>query len=848
MAQIGQLSIKSRLMLLVLGASLGALLILGGLSWLRFRNAFQTQVFEHLISVRAAKGKQLETYLGDIQSHVATLSEDQMVVAAMVELGSTYRDLQSEAIADEQLTAIEKYYTDEFLPALAENVESVQILANYRPTTQAAQYLQYQYIVSNTAADEADLDAAADESAYSTVHGRYHPLFRNLIQQFGYEDLYLIDFNTGDVVYSVQKKSEYATSLDRGPYRRSNLSTVIEAVRNDPGRGFVQVADYQPYVPAYSAPAGFFAAPIYNGPHIVGILAIQLPTENINSLLTGDQEWQQDGLGETGQVYLVGDDFLMRSMARPLIEDAAAYQETLERIGLSPQTVNLVERLNTSILLHPVETAAVDAALTGDISTQIVEDYRGVSVLSSYAPLRLNGLRWLILAEMDQAEAFSPVTQLQVYMGILGVILILLIAWLSNFAAQSFVSPIQKLLDITDRIRAGERDLEIEIGDDSRLDRLEEALQGLLQDLHTQEALVAEKTAANKALLHNMMPTMMAARMMAQETRPIAESAQQVTILVARISSFGSLAQTQSSEAIAAICDRLVRSFDDRARYYGLDTQLTLDETYIATCGLSQTFLDHQERTLNFALDLIRLLEAGSLDFPAGLEVYIAIHSGPVTMGVVGEAKFMYKLLGGTITTVLRLNPLGETANSILVTQPIHDRLRERYWMVPLPAVTVAGVGSVARWRIFTQTAAFTQQMERVQTSFALLLPQLSALAERFYGHLMQTSPLVHTRLMQSLEDPQAQFIDGLKGIVSGLGTLEELLTKVQQWGKQQAHPWSDDNDKEVEVSFLWALASTLAADLTPEVEQAWRTLYHLLSGVFQEATAHPYLKKLEAV
>mgnify|MGYP001798460364 CR=1 FL=1 len=44
-------------------------------------------------------------------------------------------------------------------------------------------------------------------------------------------------------------------------------------------------------------------------------LAVRLPTLVLSALLTGNQEWAQDGLGETGHVYLVGDDFLMRSVA-----------------------------------------------------------------------------------------------------------------------------------------------------------------------------------------------------------------------------------------------------------------------------------------------------------------------------------------------------------------------------------------------------------------------------------------------------------------------------------------------------------------------------------------------------
>lgn len=836
MARINQLGLKSRLMILLLGVSFASIVVLGALSWLRFRSVFRKQAFDHLVSVRAAKGKQLETYISTLQGHVATLSEDRMVVAAMVEMGSAYRELQNQVISDDWLTSLERYYRDEFLPTLAENVESVQIVANYRPTSQAGQYLQHHYLVNNEAADAADLIDAADGSRYSAVHARYHELFHHIVREFGYEDLYLIDFNSGEVVYSVHKQVEYGTSLDRGPYRRSNLAAAVEAVREDPGQGFVQAIDYRPYVPAYSSPTAFFAAPIYNGPHLIGVLAVRLPTQEITALLTGNQEWSQDGLGETGQVYLVGDDFLMRSVARPLLEDAKDYQETLERIGLSPQTVNLVEQLDTSILLHPVETESVESALAGTIATRVIDDYRGVSVLSSYAPLRLAGLRWIILAEMDRAEAFGPLTALQIYMGILGVILVLLVAWLSNFAAQNFVSPIQKLLDITDKIRAGERDIEIEIGDDSRLDQLEDALQGLLQDLQVQESLVTEKAAANTALLNNMMPPAIAARMV-QEGRPVMEALQQVTLLVVRIGGLSLGETAQQVDRMAAVYDRLIRRFDEKARYYGVDTQLTLDSTYIASCGVAQVFLDHQERTVDFALELVRLVESEQEAFPASIDLQIGIHTGQVVAGALGGDKFMYKLLGPAMAIAQSINQQGGAINSILVTKPIYERLKDRYLLVPRPPVKVPEVGAVSAWMVFTQTERFNQQVKLVQVSSQKLMAQGDGWANHFFNRLLTLAPNYKTWVPDDVEYRNAQAAEVLQTFVKGLNQLEQLLPTLQTWGHEaNAHNLSDSDFEAVDEALVWALEKALGIELSPDLEQAWLSMSALLSGVIREA------------
>ncbi|NET48733.1 MAG: hypothetical protein F6K09_08405 [Merismopedia sp. SIO2A8] len=874
-------------MVLVLGISLGALLTSGILSWLQFRSAFQTQVFERLNSIRAAKGKQLEFYLETLSGHIATLSDDRMVVSAMVELNAAYRQLNNEAIADNWLTDLEQYYTDDFLPDLAENTQSTQLASNYRPTTQAGQYLQYQYIANNVSATAVNTDDAGDGSDYSRIHARYHPHFRHLTLEFGYTDLYLINFTTGDIVYSTRKSVDYATSIDRGPYRRSNLADVVAAVRNDPGPGFVQVEDYRPYIPNYAAPTAFYAAPIYNGPHIVGILAAQLPTDRIQSVLTGHQEWEQDGLGETGQVYVVGADVLMRSSDRTLLEEPDTYHNRLKRLGLAPQTLHLAQALNTSILLHPVDTTATEAALAGTIDTEIITDYRGVPVLSSYAPLRLQGLRWAILAEIDQTEAFGPVNTLQIYMSILGVILILLITWFSNFAAQSFAQPIQILLDVADRIRQGERDVEIEIGSDLKSDQLEESLQGVLQDLHAQEILTAAKEAINETLRQNLMPKAMAKRLQ-QEPLPIADSLQQITIVVVRLSGLQDMIRTAAPGAIAESMHHIIQIFDEKAKTYGLETQLTIDNTYLATCGNSQLVLDHQERAVNFALDLVRTVEADTTEFPSTLDLQIGIHSGSAIAGVIctgnqdrkathsksvnnqvvnsqsvnskpiynhpadvkTDSKLMYKLWGDTITIAMELNLQGGASNSILVTQPIRDRLQDQYLLVPTPFLHVKDIGAIGRWMVFTPTHQFEYHVDLLQTCLAQLLPQAPVTTKHFYTYLLDREPelagiLLGPQCKQDILDQidhyQTSLFQLLQTVVTGLGTIDKLLPTVQRWGQEYTQhygqPLEHQHYEALYNALIWAFDKTPGVDLSLEVTQAWHTGYLFLRGVMEEAT-----------
>ncbi len=694
---LNRLRVKSKLIALLVGVSLGSLLIGGTLSWLRFRQEFEAQVFDHLTSVRASKGTQVEAYIKRLRDQLEVLGEDRTVVSAMVEFNAAYRGLQNEVIPNEWIEGIETYYARDFLPALAENVDGPQILANYRPLTQAGQYLQYSYVLAGANEGDSSTSATGD-SAYAQHHNTYHPFFQNLIDKYGYDDLYLINFDSGEIVYSVSKHPDYATSLDRGPYRRSGLAEVVEAVRNNPGRGFVQVVDFEPYVPRKAAPVAFLGTPIFNGPHIVGIVALQLPPDRINDILVGTQAWEDEGLGETGQVYVVGEDTLMRSVSRELLEDADTYRENLRKVGLSSETVDLVYNLNTSVLLQPVDTIATKNAMLGEADTEIIPDYQGKQVLSAYAPLKLEGLRWAILAEMDKAEALGPVTMMQIYMSTAGVIIVLAVALLSGFIAQAFASPVSRLIEASKKIQAGKPVGDIPIGGDDEFSQLGKSFKELAHTLENQGGLIEQKRLENDSLLKNILPAAVVSRFR-QGDEPIVDMVQQATVLSAKI-----LGLTSSSESIAVALNALVSEFDQVAKQSGLEPQGTTDGTYLAICGLSDVHFDHQERGLRVAQNLLEIVQRTNDRYQVSLSLQMGLHSGAFMAGVIGTDPFVYKLWGDTIQLATKL-PDQAQPNQIVVTQPIYERLKDHHQLSSHGSIATEAMETLPTWHLVTDKA-----------------------------------------------------------------------------------------------------------------------------------------------
>ncbi len=103
------------------------------------------------------------------------------------------------------------------------------------------------------------------KDAYVAAHRLYHPIFRDYLKKFGYYDIFIINEKTGDIIYSVSKEIDFATSLLTGPHKKSNLANAFRATKGSTDSEFIRAEDYSPYLPSYNSPAAFITTPIFDG-------------------------------------------------------------------------------------------------------------------------------------------------------------------------------------------------------------------------------------------------------------------------------------------------------------------------------------------------------------------------------------------------------------------------------------------------------------------------------------------------------------------------------------------------------------------------------------------------------
>ena len=270
--------------------------------------------------------------------------------------------------------------------------------------------------------------------------------------------------------------------------------------------------------PSYGAPAAFVGSPIYEGEQRIGVLVFQLLVQQINEIMTGGQNWINDGLGNSGETYLVGSDGSMRSVSRFLIEDREGYFAALRGLSYPEKIIQQLDNFNTSILLQNVQTQAATRAMMGKTETAIIDDYRGISVISSYTPLKYGDDQWAVISEIDAEEAFAPVVNLSEILALSAALIALGVGLLSALIAGRFIQPIKALAGAAKEVSSGNTKVELPVKSQDEIGVLTENFNQMVVNLRDQREAIEQQIAENTKLLLNVLPPPIAERLKSGES------------------------------------------------------------------------------------------------------------------------------------------------------------------------------------------------------------------------------------------------------------------------------------------------------------------------------------------
>ena len=466
------------------------------------------QVRTQLVSLRDTKRQQITDELNERVTSLQVLAAQRSTIDAYKQFkGSFYaagKEL-SKTVETAEATKnlndyVGLYFNNEYAkrnpsaaPPLAKAVASLD--AN-------AIALQTVFVVDNPnpvgAKDQ--LDAAPVDFAYGRAHAQFHPSFEKAQKLSGYYDIFMIDSDTDTVIYTVFKELDFATKLSGdGIAAKTKLAEAYLKVK-EAKAGTTYLSDFAPYLASYDDQAAFVAVPIYDGIKQIGVLAMQYPIDKLTDTMNANKAWKSIGLGDTGDIFMVGDDKLMRTNARYLIEDKAAFT-TLMGDKLDARAKGQLDKKNTTIGLVKVDSDATRPALEGKDGVLSFVDYRGVPSIGAYAPIKVQGLNWGIVAKINEAEANLPIDALD-RSSLLRALLIAVAVVVSAGVAvtlflRQFLSPIAKLSDTVKAVAGGETTARSQLSEKDEIGDLGRAFDNLLDE---RNAALEKATQENESI------------------------------------------------------------------------------------------------------------------------------------------------------------------------------------------------------------------------------------------------------------------------------------------------------------------------------------------------------------
>ena len=408
---------------------------------------------EKLSTVEASKNGEITAYLNYLKGLLTSLSTQQGTKDAFLafedgfyklskEMNISENDLRGKLISDFNSNYLNN--VDYEVPHSAQRRQT----SSYLPTDINALIAQYIFIVDNDAElgeKNAMLYNPKYDSSYMQAHKKYHKSFDSFLNSYSLYDIFMVDMK-GNVIYTDFKEKDFATNLKSGAYSSTGIARAYKKALNL-NEGELAFDDFAPYEPSYNSPASFIATPIFVNGVKKGVMIFQMPVDIINKIMRFDDRFEEAGLGKSGEVYLVGEDYLMRSNSR--------FQKDIKD--------KVVQDLGTTIGVWKVQTKSTEAIMNGQtsIGKQIIDDYRGVSVLSVYNVIDVYGqAKWAIVAELDEDEAMQPAHHLRdtiIVVSIIILIISLIIAYI--LINQIIVKPLKELEERANDLAHGDGDL-----------------------------------------------------------------------------------------------------------------------------------------------------------------------------------------------------------------------------------------------------------------------------------------------------------------------------------------------------------------------------------------------------
>lgn len=472
MFSLRHVSIKYKILLLNLFITFLGVILLGGVGYWSGQRIIKESVTSRLAAIRDLKIDQIRSYYDHLSQQSQQLATNPFVLDALQAFSQTQSELrQSMPAADlgPLRKDLARHY--EIVYGKGSSVLPPEDLVSIR--------LQAKYTALSPNVPNSD--------GYDAALQKYGEFLQQTAKRQNIEDLMLVDVASQRIVYSSANSALMGRIISDPLIKGTVLSNLLTKVE---GKGYWRLPSTTDIVP-FAASGGesnwFLSVGIFRDRKMVGLVLMQLNSKDIDTIMDNGRDWDQMGLGETGEAYAVGNDYLLRTNSRGFEENRDGFIQHLSKTNAAQKTLEKLEKATSTANILQVEWIAHQS---GDAPNgcSLGTSYLGERVLSCSAGVRALDADWNIVVDQGSNEAYAPLKRFQLAVFLGALLLIIVCVWLSYRVSRQIVKPIEQLTQIAHSYGQGQDHVRVPDLADDELGELGETMNRMIENLeHVQE-------------------------------------------------------------------------------------------------------------------------------------------------------------------------------------------------------------------------------------------------------------------------------------------------------------------------------------------------------------------------
>lgn len=217
--------------------------------------------------------------------------------------------------------------------------------------------------------------------------------------------------------------------------------------------------------------------------------------------------------------------------------------------------------------------------------------------------------------------------------------------------------------------------------------------------------LIERAEATTEALLDNILPGPIVARLREHPAESIADAFEHASILFSDIQGFVQLSKSLGATRTVALLNEMMRRFDALADKYGVEKIKTIGDAYMAVAGLPTPAADHADRLARMGLEMFAAKDEVAAHFGVPIRMRIGIASGPVMAGIIGIRKFSYDVWGDAVNLAARLESSGQAERIQVCADTRAAMSREWFDFESRGEIEIKGLGLLETWFVVPREA-----------------------------------------------------------------------------------------------------------------------------------------------